>query len=74
MMLTASAQLRPHAAARGEVAEHIDGIGYRIGQPGVRPTAAHRNVWRCRSDLLAGWLAAEWKREQAKRDKEVRQW
>lgn len=74
MMLTAPAQLRPHAAARGEVAEHIDGIAYRIGQPGVRPPAAHRNLWRCRSDLLAGWLAAEWKHEQTKRDKEVRQW
>lgn len=74
MMLAAPVPIRPHARPHGEVMERVDGIGYRIGRPDTRPTVAHRNTWRSRSDLLAGWLATEWKREQANRDKEACQW
>lgn len=50
----------------------VEGLRFRIAKPRTRPTAAQRGLWRSRSDLLAGWLSDEWKREQAQRGKEMR--
>jgi len=49
----------------------VAGVRFHGTRCGSRPSRAQRDTWRSRSDLLAGWLADEWKRQRERQSKEA---